>query len=586
MHHTHLPATFLCCAFLSMAGRADSLDEALALVPPEADAAFVVPSLKRASDDLQACLERADRPETQLLGRPLDLLKSQLGVSVGVRDDGSVVGLARWTGEAGEPTLTLLVPVSDAAAFLNDNFERGADAEPVGGQPVLPRTVRRADSTLFVAEVTDGSRRWVALSPTAAGVDGLKADAARAAAHRERLGAGADRLLRGAEILAWTSGEGLRRSADARAKEALAEAPAEAAQEIQKGMERLRAVQVAATAWDIDALGIVGRGLLRIDREHEAAAPFAGGRQRPAAAPGRRLGLLPAQGFYMAMGIDIDGLGGVAALKALGDLLPGTEWLAPWVGGAQELQMAVYPSKLGVTVGGILNDAALVLRCASPSGQRDALKTRLQALQGEHEGVKRVLTWEADKAVKDSGTADAFELQQTVLPAQPGDKPAVGAAVGAADDDGDTGLVSTMVTSVLLGSRGLHGFVKPFDDRGVLVATFSQRPDVWRRAVAAATGDGPSLGTGATLAAMRGFALDDPDMEMALGLGQLVKLAQQVAKTFGADDVIPSVDAGSEPIYGSLEVDDYRVEAACVVPSAVVGLMVEQAQRNVVRPKP
>ena len=34
MHHTHLPATFLCCAFLSMAGRADSLDEALALVPP------------------------------------------------------------------------------------------------------------------------------------------------------------------------------------------------------------------------------------------------------------------------------------------------------------------------------------------------------------------------------------------------------------------------------------------------------------------------------------------------------------------------------------------------------------------------
>lgn len=579
---------FVVGCVLAASADAETLDIGLSLVPADAEAVFVVPNLKRASDDLQACLERAERAEANLLGRPLDVLKALLGVPVGVRDDGALVGVVRWPEGAEEPLLTLIVPVTDSERFLADNFEAGAVAD-AGGR----RTVRRKDgTTLHVSQLEEGSRRWVALSPAVEGLAGLGVDHRRSKAIREELGAAGgapadsmdvgpgDRLLRGSEVVALVRGAGLRRvleqGAAARAAAMEAVAGVEAAASVRaagaQGAALLEAVRVVAMAWDIDPLGLIGRGLVVIDQGHPLGRSLQGGARSTAEAKGGRLGLLPGQPAYLALGVDLGGLGGVSAFTALAELVgisgERLSWLGGSLAGVEEFQVAIYPSKLGVAVGGVLNDAALVVRSSAPAALRDQMRAGLEELQGERGGFRRSLIWQSDREVKDSGTADAFELEQSALP-------------------GDAGpdLVTSLVTSVVLGSRGFHGFLKPMTPQRLLVATFSQRPDVWRRAVSAASGEGTLLGTGGAVAAMRRFALPDPDVELVVGISQLLRLAQQVARMVpGADGAVPSLDAGSEPIYAGLEVHEGRIEGACVIPAGVVGLLIDRAKQMQRRP--
>lgn len=584
---------------------ADSFDEALALVPKDVAGAFVVPNLKKSSDDLDACLERVDRAEALLVGRPLDLLKAQLGASVGVRDDGALVGFLRWPAGQAEPTTTLLVPVTDAEAFLRGSFEPdGAGQTP----PAVvdadgARTVRRPDGTNFWALAlhvgAEPTRRtWVALSPERPGVAGLAAEAGAAVGHRALLGAGGgaeggagagasgERLLQHADLLAWIDGATIRRLAADRAALAAAsldpQGRAAAARAAAKADELLAGVQVAATTWNVDALGLFGRGVIRIDPASQLGSLFAGAADATDAGGGTqdRFDRLPDQPFYAAVGIDVEGLGGPAAIKALEAIglpeqLPGAAEalgaLSRWSDGVHEAQLAIFPSKLGITVGGILNDAALALRTSDPAALRDRIQTAMESLVGDGAGVLRSLSWERDKQIKESGTADAFELKESPSPTQPR----------------DVDLQSAVIKGLALGNRGWHGLMKPFADSNVLVATFSQRPDVWRRATAAATGAAAPLGRNATIVAMREFGIADPDVEFALGLTQLVKLAQQVAKTFpGGEGLVPALDAGTEPIYAALEASPDQLEGAWVLPSAIVGLAIDQAKRSQPAPAP
>ena len=73
---------------------AGSLEDALRLVPADAAAAFVVPSVKAASDDLQLAIDRMGRAEAALGGRPIDLLKAQLRIGAGFDDRGA---FATWS---------------------------------------------------------------------------------------------------------------------------------------------------------------------------------------------------------------------------------------------------------------------------------------------------------------------------------------------------------------------------------------------------------------------------------------------------------------------------------------------------------
>ena len=89
-------------------------------MPPDAVAVVLVPSPKAASDDLQQALDRMGRAESALGGRPIDLLKAQLGIGPGFDDRGP---LALWIERRdGTATAVGAFPVTDAKAFVAGTF--------------------------------------------------------------------------------------------------------------------------------------------------------------------------------------------------------------------------------------------------------------------------------------------------------------------------------------------------------------------------------------------------------------------------------------------------------------------------------
>ena len=109
---------------------ADAFDAAARLVPPDAVAVVLVPSPKAASDDLQQALDRMGRAESALGGRPIDLLKAQLGIGPGFDDRGP---LALWIERRdGTATAVGAFPVTDAKAFVAGTFTAACAILPHG----------------------------------------------------------------------------------------------------------------------------------------------------------------------------------------------------------------------------------------------------------------------------------------------------------------------------------------------------------------------------------------------------------------------------------------------------------------------
>lgn len=557
------------CGPLCSMGRADTLDRALSLVPADAESAIVVPSLKKASDELMLCIERSERVEVLVGGRPLDLLKARAGVTVGVRDEGSLVMLQRAPRVDTDPTLAVvLVPVSDPAIFLEGNFKPAEDG--------TGRFIGPSGALLYARPIGD----HVALSTIAAGLEGLDASADAAAAFRARLGPAAADLLPRGDLLVWLSGAAARRAvseASAQVDKAGDHAEGEARDERLAEMRRRQQATVhairdwsegldnALVAIDCDALGIFSRGILTSVAGSRLATTLAGG---PASMKGP-LSRLPNQPFYLALGIDVAGLGGWSALDQLlegSPLAAQAEAATPaWVRAANALQFGVYPSKLGVAVGGVLNDASLVLFSADPSTLLRGFRDTLMARAGDHEGVRYDPTWEKDRALKSGETVDAFELRTTVLP---------GAPVS------DETAINRMTQSILFGNRGFHGFARTVPD--ALIVTFSQRPDVLSRATDAVTGAGAGLAEDVIVAAMRGFMLEQSDVELFIGVGQLGRLLKQLSGLVpGGATGVPEIDPATEPIGVSIAVGDGSMRSAGVVPASVVGLVIDQARRSV-----
>lgn len=607
-------AALLLAATTAASAHAD-VDSALELVPRDAIGAFIVPSLKRCSDELAACLERVDRAEALLVGRPIDLVKARLGVIGGVRDDGALIGVLRpaaATADSGKasdgrgagspgsiaPVRTILVPVTDAEVFLASNFDRER----------VPGMFRRPDGTLLHAAVVNrGDRRWVALSDSASGIAGLRPDPEAATAHRARLGDSAPRILEGTDVIAWVTGAALESELDAArgvANGLRNQAETTGARESITGRERFvselagsdqggvdeaaaaglsrsiaSSVTIAAFAWDIDALGLLGRGVVRVDPASELGAALAGG-----SAPAARslLDRLPAAPPYWAIGVDLDGLGGTDALDALTTMLgvppEDRATIRRWISGASQLQFGVYPSRLGVAVGGVLNDSALVLVTDDPVALGAKFIEGLAALDGERPGLRRELLLERGRVLKDAGSADAFELKETVRSGSDGEA-----------RDAQVLAIWSIARSVLFGARGVHGLTGKVDD--AVVMTFSQRPDVWRRAIEAARARGADgrapgtsgndrLGDGDAIIAMREFGLATVDIEGVLGMAQLARVAKQVAAMIPGGGEIPSLDFGVEPIYAAVDVDGHEVHGAVVIPSGVVGVLIDLARRS------
>lgn len=539
-------AAVLAAAALGAPGLAGSLEDALRLVPPDAAAAAVVPNVKVAADDLQLAIDRMGKAEAAIGGRPLDMLKAQAGLGPGFDDRGALVA---WTVErAGGFAALVAIPVTDADAFMRATF---TDAPELGAGAMRaqasdrPVWVRAVASHVLASDSAEALAAWERK-------DGF---AARLA---ERIGRRGMEIVRTADAFAWGS-RPVMRSLALRAEE-LTEGQA-------RGASVVEQVEDGLVAVDFDALAVGVRAFARFAEgtELHAAIPRSGPEAREMAS---LLGRLPDASFYGAMGIDLRAMGGLAHVRAFlrsmpdGDRVELPAWLDAVQDKVDQVQVAAFPSRLGIAVGGILNDASFVVCTADPGAVKGALRAWIESQRGEGDGLRREPTWEESRQLKDGSTVSAFAVKETV--------------VGPGPD-----VTARLMKQFLVSSRGLHGFAREVP--GALVVTYSQRTDVLDRATAAASGTAPrTLGSNAMVRAMKPWLVPEPDAVVFIGVAQLLEAGRQVAGSLpgGSEDMVPQAPPGLEPVAAAVRSKDGTWESAIVIPSGVLGVAFDAAKRQ------
>jgi hypothetical protein len=350
--------------------------------------------------------------------------------------------------------------------------------------------------------------------------------------------------------------------AQMRATDAPGTTPADRA----RGADILAQVTDGIVAFDFDALGVGVRAFARFRDGSEVAKAIQPSAKAPARTVAALLGRLPANAFYGAMGIDRAAMGGASHLRGFLATIPRAQQveLPPWLDAVQDkvqvLQLAAYPSKLGVVAGGVLNDAAFVVQTTDPAAVKQALHAWVDGQAGESAGIRREPQWEESRTLKDGTVTSAFAVKEVVT--GPGGDP-----------------MQRIIRQMFVGARGLHGFAK--DVPGGLVVTYSQRADVLDRALKAAAGNGArTLGGDATIKAMEPWLVPDPDLVAFIGVGELLGAAGQVSGAIPGMDpsMIPAVPERLEPVGLAVRAKDATWEAALVIPSGVLALAFDAAK--------
>ena len=549
--------------------QADRLADALGIIPDEAVAWMVIPSLSALNADLGDMLDRANRPELAVAGRPIDVIISQFGIAAGFDERGS---LAAWAGSGeslAEGEGVVAVPVEDATRFIDANFKpdaaEGASAHRTRDGETVHLKV--AEEHVLIASRADLLAAW---KPGTTVVDELS----------KGFGPDALRAMRQADVVMRVDGGTLQATRNAAIEAAEANAPAAGmAGMADLGMgsmiDRLGSdAAELVIAIDVDALAIGVRSWTRFDADGPMSALAAKIEAPAGRASESVLRRLPNQRFYMAMGVDFDGLGGypgmmglLSALDVDATVMPA--WMSTIGPSMHGMEFAMYPSKLGVAMGGALNDASLILLTDDPDAVRSAMASAVPAMSGVTGALERKTSWQNDVKQRKGGVADEFEMSAAIAKAKQ------------RDDSGTVGDASLQLTveKMMFGPRGLKGLGRVVG--GGYVMTFSRRPDVLARAVEAGVG-APGLDADPTLTSMRPWLPANSDVEMFIDVGQLGRLARQVASLVpGADGMVPELPTDMPPIgfglsFGPVD-GEARLEWAMVVPSEVVGLAVGNA---------
>lgn len=536
------------------------------MAPVDAVSLAVVPDAKSLGEDLGELAAKLQRMQALTEMKPLDLLKSQLGVGPGMNDRGAFVA---WFVVAADQSLQwcALIPTTDSAQFLQANLEATPATAPDAflwrGKTVYAKSI---DGWVVVSQNADLARSYVSKPGL---VERLK----------NRLGEPGFSLLCDGDIGLWAGPQSLAdiRNAGQQAAKAMEGATAKPNEKNitnpdskadtksdQQKSSRDRVAKLmegltdGVTSIDVDPLGVLIRTYAVLDPASELGKSARGG-----AHAGANLNRLPRGPFVVAVSADMAGLGGTQAFLDLAAQIPGGEQVPAWVeqnkNVASAIQFAIYPSKLGVVGGGLLNEAMLWIATADSAKAKSVLEQWMLSLSGEVNGQKRDATWEKDRVLKNGISTDAYAIKDIPLPknGQPARK---------------SNPMERIVRSLMYGPKGPNGFVKTFPD-GVFV-TFSQRPDVIEKAANCATGTS-SLESDAVLTALRGWMMPKPDALAFVGVGSLLNVVRQAANAFPMGGIeIPDAPPDLEPIAFALSVDGSKIETSTMIPTNVIGVVV------------
>lgn len=514
------------------------LEGMIKLIPPDAQAALIVPNAKIVSDQITQCLEGMDRAGLLLGSRPIDQFKSASGFNIAVDDLGSAAVVLL----AGQAQPAFLIPVTDAAAFLQGNFaghEGDAYKLAKGG-------------TLFAKVI--GSH--VLLSKDQSITQNYQAGEGIGPLLKTTLGERSFALLGSGDVFIFGEPE-----AFARLNRMLKEQAAQTGQLLPlaavAGFEMLGMLDAGLLVIDFDPLGLVTHSLIRFKADSPASPLAAGG-----TAGSTGLSRLPNKPFYFAASIDIAGLGGPTAMKELASAM-GLPEPPAWMLQAESLQFAAYPSPAGLQ-GGLLNDAVAVLKTPQPAAARDFIKQHMMALQNATGGIKRDVKWQDSKNIKEGLAADAYEIKVVNVPPELAQE--------------------QMAAQFMFGAAGWRGFVAQTDE--ALLMTFSQRPQVLEAALAASNPGklDPKSGLAglSAIKVMHKWMPPHIDIEFYLGVGQIGQLLKQITAAIGgmAQIQLPELDSSLPPIGFAADVNDRGLETATIVPAGVLAVILDQAMAH------
>jgi hypothetical protein len=550
----------------------ESVARALAWIPEDAISFLAIPNLKRTSDDLAQLIEATGQGGVLAMGRPIDLLKGQLGIGASLDEKAPLVAYFPRGSAPADGAETLQIPVvvvgvTDATAFVAANLKPAPDAGE-GAYSTANGTV------VFVQELPGR----VAVATARAMLPGDAAFRGIAERFDARLAADERAWLERADLVAWASRDALHESVERARKMEIPEPGADAA--IPGGFAGNPEDREAFRQRSLDAMDMLADGILVVDADplglfvatvgvaepsSRLASIAAGG-----AGEGARFDRIPAKPFYFAISADFDGLGGVAKFGELLDFSGiGRDMVPAWIfeegADLSGVQLGASPSKLGVAIGGALNDSALFLASRNPSRTVARMKSSLLALAGESAGLRREPAWNDEKTLKSGAKAMAFELKETVVDAT--QRPGLD--------------FERLAKQFIFGARGLNGLAALRDD-GVVV-TFSQRPDVYQSAIDAAGGQ-RTLARDETVLSLEEWLPARRDVEAMVGVGRVVALVSQIASSFVSEEQVksmtPAIPADAEPVAIALEVDKGRVRSVFVVPTAVLGAIAASGARN------
>ena len=136
--------------------------KAIDMAPMDAISVAVVPSAQSLGEDMGELAAKLQRMQALTEMKPLDLLKSQLGVGPGMNDRGAFVA---WFVGAADQTSQwcALIPTTDGAKFLQANFEATPTTAPDAfvwrGKTVYAKMI---DGWVVVSQSPELARLYVA----------------------------------------------------------------------------------------------------------------------------------------------------------------------------------------------------------------------------------------------------------------------------------------------------------------------------------------------------------------------------------------------------------------------------------------
>lgn len=553
-HHMHACLIASAVASTALAGDPIKVGSALDLVPANALGVIIVPDPKAASDDMAQCIARMERPESAVLGRPIDLIKVQLGIGAGLDDAAPIVAwwqpLAAGAGAPDAPVV--VVGTTNPTQFLEANF---VPARDVGAD------AWRRDGAVVHARIIEA---LVMLSPDADLVRSWKPVPGFAAALQARLGEAAMTRIQAAEASAW-AGPAALASMRARALETALREAGDRASEVERIGRIADGMTDALVTVDIDPLGLSVRTLTIFDSTSDIGRLTRGG---PASGAG--VDRLPgnAQESLLAIAIDLRGLGGGGPFLELAKLLGVDAMLPPWMSDHRDLidrvQIGLYRSKLGYA-SGIFNDSAVFVETKDPSKLKGLVRTWIEAMTGPDPitGGTRRPVWEESRALKSGETVSAFEVVEEE---------------GTGAEGAGNIVMRRLAQQMIVGPKGFRGFVRVVP--GGVVMTMSQRTDVLGRATEAATGKSTMAESG-TVRALRRWLIPEADVEGFVGVGPIVRMASSAAAAFGAPVGVIQVPDKLEPVAFAASVQNGRVETAAMIPTGVLAIIWDQAAARV-----